>query len=182
MATSFAEFESAYLSALIQGVEDIKNNPDHWDQRSWHCGSSHCLAGFCDVRREAEKIPEWDREYGDNISPFADEYPHWGDSAEIFHTNNTLQDIEAIIDHIRENGFEYDRDGYDCEGYDGGGYDRDEYDREGYDCEGYDRDGYDCEGYDCCGYDRDGYDCEGYDCRGYDRDGYDCEGLNQNTV
>lgn len=27
----------------------IKANPEHWDQGDWHCGTSHCFAGFAQV-------------------------------------------------------------------------------------------------------------------------------------
>ena len=30
----------------------IEENPDHWQQSRWHCGTNHCFAGFveCHVR------------------------------------------------------------------------------------------------------------------------------------
>lgn len=27
-------------------LDTIKANPEHWDQRKWHCGTTHCFAGF----------------------------------------------------------------------------------------------------------------------------------------
>lgn len=27
-------------------LRTIEENPQHWDQDLWHCGSSHCFAGF----------------------------------------------------------------------------------------------------------------------------------------
>jgi len=47
---------------LRETLQLIKDNPQHWDQSSWHCGSSHCFAGFveCKVRGMdfAEKITD----------------------------------------------------------------------------------------------------------------------------
>lgn len=30
-------------------VAYIKANPEHWNQGSWHCGTSHCVAGFAEL-------------------------------------------------------------------------------------------------------------------------------------
>lgn len=27
----------------------IKANPEHWNQKTWHCGTSHCFAGFAHI-------------------------------------------------------------------------------------------------------------------------------------
>lgn len=27
----------------------IEANPEHWDQRHWHCGTSHCFAGVAEL-------------------------------------------------------------------------------------------------------------------------------------
>lgn len=43
------------LPRLSQIIEDIERNPDHYDQTVWHCRTSHCLAGFVDVRILHEK-------------------------------------------------------------------------------------------------------------------------------
>lgn len=31
---------------LKEVLATVKANTDHWDQTVWHCGSSHCFAGF----------------------------------------------------------------------------------------------------------------------------------------
>ena len=36
---------------LGQAVQLIKDNPEHWDQNHWHCGTSHCLAGMIHILR-----------------------------------------------------------------------------------------------------------------------------------
>lgn len=32
-----------------RALEAIKANPGHWEQSTWHCGTSHCFAGFCHI-------------------------------------------------------------------------------------------------------------------------------------
>jgi hypothetical protein len=36
----------ANTELLKQTMELVAANPDHWDQRQVHCGSSHCFLGF----------------------------------------------------------------------------------------------------------------------------------------
>jgi hypothetical protein len=180
--------ESAYLAELKQGLEDIKAHPEHWDQSTWACGTSYCLAGFCQLRRD-NKSP------GDLVSSgarpkFSAEYPRgWGSDAWIFDGENTIEQIEEEIKRLEEEGFLYNRDGYDRDGYNArmvttriyneDGYDEDGYDEYGYDEYGYDEYGYDEYGYDEDGYDEDGYDEDGYDEDGYDKDGYDKDGYDK---
>jgi hypothetical protein len=38
----------ANLEATLAAIEA---NPDHWVQGAWHCGTSHCFAGFAQCLR-----------------------------------------------------------------------------------------------------------------------------------
>lgn len=38
------------LELFKEIVDFIKANPQHWNQRTWHCGTSHCVAGFIEQR------------------------------------------------------------------------------------------------------------------------------------
>jgi hypothetical protein len=38
--------KSERLWATLKAVED---NPNHWNQDNWHCGTSHCFAGFAEL-------------------------------------------------------------------------------------------------------------------------------------
>ena len=31
---------------LLATMQLIEDNPEHWNQKKWHCGTSHCFAGF----------------------------------------------------------------------------------------------------------------------------------------
>lgn len=44
-----------YANRLRQTLQDVKNNPEHWDQSLWHCNTSHCFAGFAEVRLRCEE-------------------------------------------------------------------------------------------------------------------------------
>jgi hypothetical protein len=35
---------------LAQTLLDVATNPQHWNQKHWHCGTSHCFAGFAQLR------------------------------------------------------------------------------------------------------------------------------------
>jgi hypothetical protein len=134
---NFTPEERLYFDQLRLAVQDAQDNPDHWDQSRWHCQTSHCIAGFGDMRQEGLK-PTDSYPDGDG-SPFADEYPYWGFRAEIFSSKNSLATIVECLNHIEAKGFEYDRSGHNMFGYDRDGYDRNGYDRFGYDKTGLDR-------------------------------------------
>lgn len=34
---------------LRQALQMVKDNPSHWDQTFWHCGTSHCFGGMIDL-------------------------------------------------------------------------------------------------------------------------------------
>lgn len=38
-----------------QVLAKVEANPKHWNQRVWHCGSSHCFAGFGEL--EIHNLP-----------------------------------------------------------------------------------------------------------------------------
>jgi hypothetical protein len=43
---------------LRETLQTIKDNPQHWDQTQWHCGSSHCFAGFVECKIRGADITE----------------------------------------------------------------------------------------------------------------------------
>jgi hypothetical protein len=153
-------------------VNRIKDNPSCWNQREWHCGSAHCVAGHAQI--DAIKVV--------NFTTVRRDATEWLDltlreANWLFASNRTIKDFEAVIDQ----GGVYDSDGYDIDGFDRDGYNRYGYDYFGYDYFGYNRNGYNRNGYNRAGYNRLGYDCNGYDCDGYDIDGFDRDGLDRNN-
>jgi hypothetical protein len=39
-------------------LDAVLAHPEHWRQDSWHCGTSHCFAGFAEMIRLAENPTE----------------------------------------------------------------------------------------------------------------------------
>jgi len=122
-----------------------------------------------------------------------------------------MEELWVLVDEKwinRETGTEYDKDGYNKDGwaryrinretktkYDRDGYDINGFDKFGYNREGYNKHGYDITGYDKNGFNRrrihrdtgekfdpEGYDWRGYDAKGFNREGYSKEGYNKNVV
>ena len=47
---------------LIRAVNHIKSHPDTWNQRQWHCGTTHCIGGWIEmfVLNPSASAPEQD--------------------------------------------------------------------------------------------------------------------------
>jgi hypothetical protein len=149
-------------------VNHILDHPEQWDQRHWHCGTTHCFAGTCQVLAGRPADPD---SCSAEVRELLGLTPH--EARWLFAADRTLGQIHGFVAIMLA---EADRDGRDRDGYDRAGYDRDGYDRAGYDRAGRDRDGRDRDGYDRDGRDRDGYDRDGRDRDGRDRDGRDRDG------
>lgn len=103
----------ANIELLQQTMQYIRDNPEEWDQSYWGCGTTACFAGHA-VRLTGAKLLH----YGDSL--FADyclplEAGNPVDIAEharrvlelgnevsqvLFNANNTLEDLEAIVDAL----------------------------------------------------------------------------------
>lgn len=167
---------------LRAAVNQIIDHPKRWKQGIWHCGTSHCIGGWCQI---LGGLPESNGAgNAANLLGLSKKDADW-----LFAPYRTMQEIydfaKAFINGKQYfnvygyspdgfNRYGYDRDGYNRSGRDSGGYDRN-----GYDCDGYDREGYNREGYNHCGFDRENYDRTGYDYTGFDRKGFDRAGYNR---
>ena len=94
-------------------LDQIEQHPDTWDQSQWHCGSTHCFAGWAQLlsgKTSNDKTTRRDaRIYLDMSFCEADYF---------FSPHRTISEL---------------RTGYDGDGCDGDGYDRYGYDRDGLD-------------------------------------------------
>src|SRR5689334_21821940 len=171
------------VKLLHAAVKQILDHPETWSQADWHCGSKHCVAGWC-------QILGGDTDHTDTALRAKEMLGvSSNDASWLFSPDRSVSDIVSFTNHMIRNpegydraGYDragYDRDGYSRDGYDRAGYSRDGYSRYGYSRAGYDRDGYDSDGYDRYGYDRAGYSRYGYSRYGYDRDGYDRAGYSR---
>jgi hypothetical protein len=104
----------------------IRNHPQHWNQKKWHCGTSHCVAGFGqllgrDINGETEfdrynetplKLPSADAEHGWSLTVETDANEYFGltesQGAELYDVSNTLEEIEDIIERICTRNYDPD--------------------------------------------------------------------------
>ncbi len=154
-------------------MNHILAHPESWNQRHWHCGTSHCFGGFCQIKGGREQTAEAGSDAQELLG-----IGYW-DARWLFESSRTLYELyswtKAFIEGYAEDGF--DSAGFDSAGFDRAGYDSAGYDSAGYDSAGFDRAGYDSAGFDSAGFDRAGYDSAGYDSAGYDSAGFDRAGL-----
>ena len=115
------------VKLAVEVVNHILDNPDLWDQREWHCGSTHCFAGHVQIMggravwaatclQDMVDLLECSRE----------------DAAWLAYTGRTLSELHAYVASY-VNGTPY---------FDAEGYDRHGYNRHNHNCEGYDRNGH----------------------------------------
>jgi hypothetical protein len=94
---------------LLKTLEMVKANPDHWDQKHWHCGTSHCFAGFANLL-QFELPAETHEDELEDINPRLDEWSvgsatQWlgltdYEARLLFSSTNRLEDLERIISQI----------------------------------------------------------------------------------
>lgn len=152
-----------------QIINKIESDPMSWDQKGWHCETTHCFAGHAQILSNKpinnDSARKDARVWLDLCKKEADY---------LFYYKRTLQDFKDFLNNdssTSKKQYIYDSNGYNCDGYD----------INLHNCFGYDRDGYDINLYNSNGYDCDGYDINLYNCFGYDRYGYDCDGLDKNN-
>lgn len=94
-------------------LDAVLANPKHWRQASWHCGTSHCFAGFAEMVRLAENPTEMCSEAcygqgdpmdGQRRAPLADREAtqawlgltdeEWG---RVVDGGNSLEDLKRIV-------------------------------------------------------------------------------------
>lgn len=98
---------------LQKTLDTIKANPQHWKQDTWHCGTSHCFAGFAELIGNNIPISISDKELRDiklhtNLrwSTCLNAEELLGitdaDSDILFYGYNTLEQLERMIAHLIE--------------------------------------------------------------------------------
>lgn len=90
------------MSNLRKVLDWIKDNPEHWDQKRWHCGTSHCFIGVADMfllGLSPKESVKHDSFYG-----YTAVKAYLGITRSEFsmlcHSANTLQDLEFYIEQI----------------------------------------------------------------------------------
>ena len=106
------------VELLQKTLDTIKANPDHWRQSTWHCGTSHCFAGFAELIAKGLPIDIHEDELRSREDFFSPYDSDWNTSAHatelldisdddaelLFAGYNTLADLERLVARLIENG------------------------------------------------------------------------------
>jgi hypothetical protein len=104
------------IELLQKTLGAIKDNPQHWNQKYWHCRTSHCFAGFAEliahnipINTSAHQIDELRSNnklimgstpfVAEKLLGISDE-----DGCVLFHGYNTLEQLERMVLHLIEYG------------------------------------------------------------------------------
>jgi hypothetical protein len=105
---------------LQRTLDTIKQNPSQWDQQLYHCGTSHCFAGFAHLLHKGlplsyiEPNPNLDSD-GDHIpqepwttpciqGDYTKDYAQKAlglsnnEAYNLFNASNTLKQLEIMVD------------------------------------------------------------------------------------
>lgn len=100
---------------LAAAVNHIIQHPETWDQYYWHCGSTHCIAGHCEILGTGGQTPNPGPAVAAMIG-ISRRDANW-----LFDGSRTLVEIHRFAGELMDG---YDRDGFSRSGYDRAGYDR----------------------------------------------------------
>lgn len=103
------------VELLQKTLDTIKANPQHWSQGTWHCGTSHCFAGFAEliandisIETSADKLqdiksarllPYSTGAYAESLLGISDD-----DGDILFYGYNTLEQLERMVAHLIRHG------------------------------------------------------------------------------
>lgn len=105
---------------LQEALDLLKANPNHWDQKIWHCGTSHCYAGFVELvvyglpgsahyqevvqKREGKDIGVSTRTRATQALGLSD-----FSAGDLFYKDNTLEMLESKVQRLIERAEEEER-------------------------------------------------------------------------
>lgn len=106
------------VELLQKTLDTIKANPQHWNQVVWHCGTSHCFAGFAELIDKGLPIDTSKDELRDIPGFFSPYHSEWNTSAHaaellgisdydaenLFASYNTLRTLEEMVAELIERG------------------------------------------------------------------------------
>lgn len=106
--SGWVKFVKPDIELLDEAIKIIKEHPEHWNQETWHCGTSHCIAGH--VYLITKGLPH---NHVVNYSPVG-ATPQVArealgislkDADLLFASNNTLEDIINIRNQLETYGY-----------------------------------------------------------------------------
>lgn len=92
-------------------LDQITQHPETWDQYTWHCGTTHCFAGWAQIlsgQPACETTVRRDARIYLDLNLTEANY--------LFSRHRTLTDLTNALAGYDRDG--YNRDGYDCDGLD----------------------------------------------------------------
>ena len=117
MATATEELRGPKL--LATAVNKVLENPECWDQKTWHCGTKHCIGGWCQIlggRRESEAGV-----MGDVIELLGISR---ADAEWLCSATRTIAELHGYASALLDPD-SFDRDGFNRDGFNRAGFDRD---------------------------------------------------------
>ena len=96
------ELNMANHALLDNTLKLIKENPRHWNQERWHCGTSHCFAGFVELQVKGLPVNTF---LPDNYLTKHIAMDALGINVEtadtLFYPYNSLETLERFIEEIK---------------------------------------------------------------------------------
>lgn len=157
------------IKILDKALKLIEANLNHWNQQKYHCGITHCLAGFCDLVIEgvsSEQLSNYI--YDKHDSNFANNNTILN---YLFHQDNDMDYIARNIQHLKNTQV---ISGIDSDGM---SFNDSHFNKNDYKENNYDEDGFDKYGFDEYGFDENNFDENNFDENGYDKNGFNEYGL-----
>lgn len=103
------------VELLQKTLDTIKANPQHWNQKFWHCSTSHCFAGFAEliannlpIEMSFEQLRAFKLNgkleystgrYAEKLLGISDD-----DGDTLFYGYNTLEQLERMVAYLIEHG------------------------------------------------------------------------------
>lgn len=106
------------VELLQKTLDAIKANPEHWRQSQWHCGTSHCFAGFTELIANNIPLTTCSSTLKKDSRFFDLQHSFWSteenaigllglnlpDSERLFWGANTLEDLELMVAELIGSG------------------------------------------------------------------------------
>jgi hypothetical protein len=115
-------FTELHKERLLKTLQLVKENPEHWNQETWHCGTSHCFAGFGDCIARAEALNQ-DISFGLFSAVGTPSKLHYVDKewyglsqnswSTIVNSSNTLSVLESFVTAVVKGSGDIDLSGVD---------------------------------------------------------------------
>jgi hypothetical protein len=110
-------FTQTHIDRLDRTTALVEANPSHWDQGIWHCGTTHCWAGFGDILANQW---EMDHEFGEKSWLVTVDAEWYGLSSYAWNTitnmNNSLDNIKLFVAAAIKGQGDIDLSGADLKG------------------------------------------------------------------